>query len=388
MQVTTGTNTGSQKVLSHFSLIAGLMVMILSAFTIWLYGSIEQSDMIKDKQSIHQKTINAIFQSQKNSNSTELSNLIEQFSSPSNYQQNTVLLVFDDNSKIPVYSSNRTLDLDFIENAYNRLLDVKKENLTKNLFSDVYSTEQSSIIQSIAPIKLYSLSNPTSIVLITDISAELNAISKRKWRIASLVILLEGILIAIFWLIARRGDQKLLQSEKEQQAMENELFFLAHYDPLTHLPNRTLFWERLDAATSRANRLNKSVALMLFDIKDFTKLNDEFGRSVGDVILKEVSRRIQSSTRSADLICRIGADEFAIVLEDLDGDGDVSIPKRVLSTIEQQFSQPFSITDEQYKIIKLNHGCSQFPLNGATSEELLAHAKNELINKKDSQKII
>lgn len=383
MQVTTGTNTGSQKVLSNFSLIAGVFVMILSAFTIWLYGSFEQSDMIKEKQQIHKKTINAIFQTQKNTNSSELSNLIEQFSNPSNFQQNTALLVFDDNSKIPVYSSNRTLEIDFIEKSYNRLVESNKESKStiKSISSDVYQSDQETVIQTTSPIKLYSLKNPTSIVLITDISTELTAISKRKWRIASLVILLEGILIAVFWLIARRGDQKLLQSEKEQQAMENELFFLAHYDPLTHLPNRTLFWERLDAATSRANRLGKSVSLMLLDIQNFTKLNDEFGRSVGDVILKEVSRRIQSSTRSSDLICRIGADEFAIVLEDLDTEGNTTITKRLRSTIEQQFAQPFAITDDHQKIIKLNYGCSQFPLNGITSEELLAHAKSELINK-------
>lgn len=207
----------------------------------------------------------------------------------------------------------------------------------------------------------------------TGMDEEIEKISTRSHQIALSSAVLEGTLLLFLFWMARRGDAGLVQSEKEQQAMESELFFLAHYDTLTHLPNRSLFWERLDAALVRAARLGKAVCLVLVDLRDFTSLNEEQGRAVGDRVLVEAARRIQAAARSSDLVCRLGSDEFAILLEDLDPERSVDAATRLSNALSRQFAESWSETSTSK--IRSNCGGALFPHDGASSEELLASAQ-------------
>ncbi len=109
----------------------------------------------------------------------------------------------------------------------------------------------------------------------------------------------------------------------EEQALSLEQ--LAFYDPLTHLPNRTLFFDRFTHALAHAKRSETIVALLSMDLDRFKKVNDSLGHDVGDLLLKEVSVRFKGFLRSADTVARLGGDEFAIILSDNSTAYNVSI---------------------------------------------------------------
>jgi diguanylate cyclase (GGDEF)-like protein/PAS domain S-box-containing protein len=107
----------------------------------------------------------------------------------------------------------------------------------------------------------------------------------------------------------------------ERKSVENELRNLAFYDPLTRLPNRRLLLDRLQQAMVVSARSEKTGAVMLLDLDNFKALNDSLGHDIGDELLMEVARRLESSVRQGDTVARMGGDEFVVMLEGLDASG-------------------------------------------------------------------
>lgn len=99
----------------------------------------------------------------------------------------------------------------------------------------------------------------------------------------------------------------------------------AFHDSLTGLLNRTLLLDRIQQATRRAERRNSRVAVLFFDLDMFKAVNDVHGHLVGDEVLREVARRIESTARAEDTVARIGGDEFVVVTEDIDTDEDLAV---------------------------------------------------------------
>jgi diguanylate cyclase (GGDEF)-like protein/PAS domain S-box-containing protein len=100
----------------------------------------------------------------------------------------------------------------------------------------------------------------------------------------------------------------------ERKAQEEQIRHLAHHDPLTGLPNRLLFDERLKMSLQQATRHGERVALLFIDLDRFKSINDTLGHHVGDVLLQSVSQRLVESVRSGDTVCRQGGDEFVVIL--------------------------------------------------------------------------
>jgi diguanylate cyclase (GGDEF)-like protein/PAS domain S-box-containing protein len=107
----------------------------------------------------------------------------------------------------------------------------------------------------------------------------------------------------------------------ERKSIENELRNLAFYDPLTRLPNRRLLLDRLQQAMTAGARTGKAGAVMLLDLDNFKALNDTLGHDIGDQLLIDVARRLESSIRQGDTVARMGGDEFVVMLEGLDTGG-------------------------------------------------------------------
>lgn len=123
------------------------------------------------------------------------------------------------------------------------------------------------------------------------------------------------------------------RKEKEQL-----LWHQANFDPLTGLPNRTLLLDRATQALVQAHRRNQPVALLFIDLDRFKPVNDQFGHSVGDDVLRAVALRIQSWVRAEDTVARLGGDEFVVLLpmaSDLDGASAVA--NKILSAINEPF---------------------------------------------------
>jgi len=124
----------------------------------------------------------------------------------------------------------------------------------------------------------------------------------------------------------------------EKKAAEAREEYLAHYDQLTGLPNRTFFEIHLEQAVARSQRRGQSIALLLIDIDRFKNINESLGHPVGDVLLKEVSRRLQGRLRKEDLLARLGGDEFAVTIEELPRPNSAAIvAQQVIEAIGEVF---------------------------------------------------
>ena len=119
--------------------------------------------------------------------------------------------------------------------------------------------------------------------------------------------------------------------------LEQELTRQAFHDPLTSLPNRELFIDRLEHALARRRRHAKGVAVLFLDLDDFKTVNDSLGHAEGDNLIRQVASRLAGTVRPGDTAARLGGDEFALLLEDVDLEQATGVGERVLAELEAPF---------------------------------------------------
>ena len=131
--------------------------------------------------------------------------------------------------------------------------------------------------------------------------------------------------------------ERLLAQENALKASEARLAFMAHHDPLTGLPNRSLLEERLQQAEARAQRHNDQLALLFCDLDGFKQINDQYGHATGDAVLIQVAERLKDGRRSIDTVARLGGDEFVILLSDLENaeSGARTVAEQCLSSMKR-----------------------------------------------------
>jgi len=157
----------------------------------------------------------------------------------------------------------------------------------------------------------------------------------------------------------------------DQVRQERELEALAHRDPLTGVPNRRFLEEAVPRALARAGREGDSVGIVYLDLNDFKEINDRWGHDFGDLVLREVARRIRNAVRDADYLGRIGGDEFVVVLAGLEGREDALRASRRL--FEAAFGEPVDAGGISFSMTaKL--GVAVFPEDGPGFRELLTRA--------------
>jgi diguanylate cyclase (GGDEF)-like protein/PAS domain S-box-containing protein len=157
----------------------------------------------------------------------------------------------------------------------------------------------------------------------------------------------------------------------DRKALEEQLRHRAFHDPLTELPNRALFLDRLGHATARSGRLGKPIAVLFVDLDDFKRVNDSLGHEVGDRLLVEVGERLASSVRAGDTVARLFGDEFAVLIEAPTG---IEETRRTAKRIQEGLRAPFTF-DEQEVFV----GCSigivlNDPDRAYQPREVLRHA--------------
>lgn len=156
----------------------------------------------------------------------------------------------------------------------------------------------------------------------------------------------------------------------ERQEVERQNFRLAYYDTLTGLPNRALFYARLEQVLSQAHRNRSHGALLLLDLNRFKNVNDSFGHTAADALLKEVGRRLSITLRKEDVISRLGGDEFVIALLDIKHREHAGHVAQKLLTI---LAEPFHV-DHHEVLLSASIGISLLPEDGHDTETLLKHA--------------
>ncbi len=165
----------------------------------------------------------------------------------------------------------------------------------------------------------------------------------------------------------------------DRRRIEQELRYLANYDTLTNLPNRTLLAERLSRAIVRARRQGTCVALLFLDLDRFKDVNDSLGHATGDRILRMAAQRLQQAVGIASTVARIGGDEFTVLLEDLSHASEAdACAQRVIDA----FDEPLLLDDRQEIAITPSIGISLYPDHAQVPTDLIKHADTAMYQAK------
>ncbi|HJT50504.1 MAG TPA: EAL domain-containing protein, partial [Nitrosospira sp.] len=166
----------------------------------------------------------------------------------------------------------------------------------------------------------------------------------------------------------------------ERKESEQRILQLAHYDPLTGLPNRALLADRMKVAVSRAARQSKRLAVLFVDLDRFKAINDSLGHEVGDHLLKAAAERMKASVRSVDTISRVGGDEFVVLLSEIETGEDAA---RVAQKILHGLAQPYHI--EKHELLLTGSvGICIYPDNGTEPNILLRNADASMYTAKEA----
>jgi diguanylate cyclase (GGDEF)-like protein len=197
------------------------------------------------------------------------------------------------------------------------------------------------------------------------------ALQRRLVPLAVLGSIIAVLLITLLVFYTRRLARQLTHSEERAESLFGR-------DPLSSLPNRLLFTERLDSELTRLGRLEDGIAVLFLDLDRFKDVNDTFGHQAGDELIKQVAHRLSDLLRGADTLARFGGDEFAIIQTGIRSSQDAeALARRILESI----GSPFMIGDAQVSV-GISIGIALAPENGVNHETLMRLADTALYQAK------
>jgi diguanylate cyclase (GGDEF)-like protein/PAS domain S-box-containing protein len=177
-----------------------------------------------------------------------------------------------------------------------------------------------------------------------------------------------------------QGIKNTLAAAIDRKCAEDRLAYLAQFDSLTGLPNRTVYIERLWETLRQTNRDKRSVGVLFVDVDRFKSVNDKLGHSGGDEVLARVAGRLQSCVRPTDTVARLSGDEFAILLDHLSKPEDASmVSERVIASL----GRPFRV-DGHEVYVSASLGISISPADGSNPDDLLKNADMAMYRAKEA----
>ena len=181
---------------------------------------------------------------------------------------------------------------------------------------------------------------------------------------------------AAHWINRRGADRSpegailVLANATERREKDERLWLLAHCDALTGLPNRALYWDRLEQELLRARRVARSVAVLWVDLDGFKAVNDRLGHAAGDALLRAVAQRLCHRMRDSDTVARVGGDEFALILPDVtDSEAVVGVATELAASLAEPFELP-----QGPARISASIGMAWYPQHAAEAETLVQYA--------------
>jgi diguanylate cyclase (GGDEF)-like protein/PAS domain S-box-containing protein len=174
----------------------------------------------------------------------------------------------------------------------------------------------------------------------------------------------------------------MLRDINEQKLVQQRIEHLAHYDALTHLPNRSLFFDRLKQSIITAKRNQHRIALLFLDLDGFKQVNDSLGHHFGDLLLVKVAERLSLNVRESDTLARLGGDEFTLILNDTHGREDVlTVAEKVIESI----NVPFDLEGHAVHI-GVSVGIARYPEDADTQAMLIIVADRAMYAAKHAGK--
>ncbi|MGA9045229.1 ABC transporter substrate-binding protein [Sulfuricurvum sp.] len=195
-----------------------------------------------------------------------------------------------------------------------------------------------------------------------------------------LISFMLGILLYVLWLNQRLKETKktLEESEIRLKESQKELEEIAYYDSLTHLPNRLLFFDRLNVAMAHSRRNDRFVAVVYLDLDGFKTVNDTYGHAVGDELLVAISKRMIDVLREEDTLGRMGGDEFIAVLGNLENPKDF---EPIVERLLRAASDPIILKNETVHV-SASIGVTLYPLNAQDADHLVRQADQAMYESK------
>jgi diguanylate cyclase (GGDEF)-like protein/PAS domain S-box-containing protein len=185
---------------------------------------------------------------------------------------------------------------------------------------------------------------------------------------------------AVIGVVESARDITVHRALTEQlQEREVQLEHLAQHDPLTGLPNRLLFTDRLHQAILQAHREHRGVALLFVDLDGFKSINDSLGHPAGDQVLQQAAARMRALVREGDTVARLGGDEFVLIIGTLEQDNDAGL---VAHKLLKAFRQPFTVAGQSL-YVTASIGISLFPQDGSEVDTLIRNADAAMYRAKD-----
>lgn len=197
----------------------------------------------------------------------------------------------------------------------------------------------------------------------------------------------------VYWSIASisplRNDDGVIthfianvEDINERKNAESTIERLAYYDPLTDLPNRRMMQDRLELAMKRSRRQEIGAALLYIDLDSFKHINDSLGHPAGDKLLREMAGRFTNILRDDDIVCRMGGDEFAVILHDIHHAGDAEpVARKLLEAVAAPL-----LLEGSTIVMTGSAGIAMFPKDGDDAITLEKHADIALYRAKDEGK--
>lgn len=194
---------------------------------------------------------------------------------------------------------------------------------------------------------------------------------------------------AAHWINLSHSDQSMdggaimvLTNATARRQQDERLWTLAHYDALTDLPNRSLFWDRIGQALRRAKRRESGAAVLWIDLDGFKAVNDSLGHAAGDALLQQVARRLKNRIRDSDTMARMGGDEFAVILPDIT---ESESAVRVATELVASLAEPFDLPQGPARISG-SIGVALYPQHAEIAETLTQYADMAMYTAKHAGK--
>ncbi|MDD2267173.1 EAL domain-containing protein [Sulfuricurvum sp.] len=169
----------------------------------------------------------------------------------------------------------------------------------------------------------------------------------------------------------------LAEDITKKKEIENKIHYLANFDSLTGLPNREHMKEHFNHNLSLSKRNNRHFAIIFLDLDHFKEINDSLGHSYGDILLRDVSKRLKASIREEDTLSRLGGDEFILLLPDTDSIGAAQVTQKILEIIRPAFS-----IESHELSVTASLGIAIYPVDGTNMELLLKNADSAMYRAK------
>ena len=289
----------------------------------------------------------------------------------------------------PVFVQDRTHRWVVLNQAYGRFIGADIEDLIGKTVYDVFPQQEADAFYQADEQVLRQQHEQEYEETLTDLFGKTYSIATKRslHRDTEGNLLLVGVIRDITLRKSleeslRRTTQELSQSNQELRESQTQLYYLANHDPLTGLPNRQLFQERLQQSIEWAASGSRIVALLFIDLDGFKQVNDSFGHGVGDQLLKSVAKRLIASLRASDTVARLGGDEFTVILTAVPGELEVM---RVAQKIIDTLALPYNF-DGQLVRVSASVGIALYPTHYDTVQGLLQGADGAMYEAKAAGK--